>query len=94
MQGAPDARGILGPSHADAPVLVRLSLNEPETSLHVDVLPALAELIAAASEHSQVLVTTHARELSNALAAATCTAPFELELRGGQTRIVGRGRYE
>lgn len=71
-----------------------LVLNEPETSLHVDVLPVLAELIAAASAHSQIVVTTHARELADALAAAVGTQPFELELRDGQTRIVGRGRYE
>ncbi len=60
-----------------------LVLNEPETSLHVDVLPVLADLIAAASKHSQVVVTTHARELADALAAATHTQRFELELRKG-----------
>ena len=31
-------------------------LNEPETSLHPDLLPALARLITFAAEHSQVWV--------------------------------------
>jgi predicted ATPase len=47
-----------------APVLV---LNEPETSLHPDLLSALVDPIVAASERSQVLVLTHGRELADAL---------------------------
>lgn len=35
-------------------------LNEPETSLHPDLLPALARLIARAATHSQVSVASHA----------------------------------
>jgi predicted ATPase len=42
-------------------------LNEPETSLHADLLPALARLIARASEHTQIVVVTHAKELVEAL---------------------------
>ena len=41
-----------------------LVLNEPETSLHFDLFPALAELIAHAGERGQVLVTTHAEALA------------------------------
>jgi predicted ATPase len=44
-------------------------LNEPETSLHVDLLPALARLIARASEHTQIVVVTHAQDLVAALTA-------------------------
>src|SRR5215813_10743909 len=40
-----------------------LVLNEPETSLHPDLLPALGRLIANAAERSQVLVVTHAPHL-------------------------------
>ncbi len=40
-----------------------LVLNEPETSLHPDLLPALGRLIANAAERSQVLVVTHAPKL-------------------------------
>jgi predicted ATPase len=38
-------------------------LNEPETSLHPDLLPPLARLIAAASAQSQIVVVTHAAKL-------------------------------
>lgn len=44
-----------------------LVLNEPETSLHPDLLPALGRLIAAAAERSQVLVVSHAAGLIDAL---------------------------
>ena len=44
-----------------------LVLNEPETSLHPDLLPALARLIARASEQTQVVVVSHAAALSDAL---------------------------
>ncbi|MDR3461168.1 MAG: AAA family ATPase [Beijerinckiaceae bacterium] len=38
-------------------------LNEPETSLHPDLLPPLARLIVAASARSQIIVVSHAAEL-------------------------------
>lgn len=34
-------------------------LNEPENSLHPDLIPALARLIALAAENSQVIVVSH-----------------------------------
>lgn len=37
-----------------------LVLNEPETSLHPDLLPALGRLIAQAAQRSQVIVVSHA----------------------------------
>src|SRR5204862_1251419 len=40
-----------------------LVLNEPETSLHPDLLPALARLIAGAAQRSQVIVVSHASRL-------------------------------
>jgi predicted ATPase len=48
-------------------------LNEPETSLHPDLLPPLARLIAQASERSQAVVVSHASALVSAL-AQTLTA--------------------
>ena len=71
-----------------------LVLNEPETSLHPDVVPVLGELVVAASRHSQIVVTTHDRTLAQTVAAGTGHEALELELRDGETRIVGRGRYE
>ena len=44
-----------------------LVLNEPETSLHPDLLPALGRLIAAAAGRSQVVVVSHAAGLIDAL---------------------------
>jgi len=40
-------------------------LNEPETSIHVDLFPSLAELICTASANTQIIVTTHSRDLSD-----------------------------
>ncbi len=65
-------------------------LNEPETSLHADLLPALARLIARAAAHSQVWVVTHSRALAEALAVAPDCSLIELEKELGQTRVVGQ----
>ncbi|MEW1955652.1 AAA family ATPase [Terrabacter sp. NPDC080008] len=46
-------------------------LNEPETSLHPDLLAPLARLIRAASEHSQLLVVSHSSALVRELGVAT-----------------------
>jgi predicted ATPase len=62
-----------------------LALNEPETSLHADLLPALAELIAEAGERGQVLVTTHAEALANALEKRGATSTVRLEKIDGAT---------
>ncbi|HWG03841.1 MAG TPA: AAA family ATPase, partial [Beijerinckiaceae bacterium] len=42
-------------------------LNEPETSLHPDLLAPLARLIARASERSQIVVVSHASALVSEL---------------------------
>ena len=42
-------------------------LNEPETSLHPDLLPALARLILAAAAHTQIIVVSHAQVLIETL---------------------------
>lgn len=69
-----------------------LVLNEPETSLHADLLPPLAGLVAEAATRCQVLVTTHARVLADAIAARTGAAPVELALERGETVVVGQER--
>jgi len=53
-------------------------LNEPETSLHPDLLPALARLIIRASQHSQVWVVSHANRLINTLSAHESCHSIEL----------------
>jgi predicted ATPase len=68
-------------------------LNEPETSLHADLLPSLARLIARASEHTQIVVVTHARRLVEAL-TATGAQPLCLLKDFGATSLEGVGRLE
>lgn len=65
-------------------------LNEPETSLHPDLLPALARLIIRASEHAQVWVVSHARRLISALQEDPACHCIVLEKTLGQTGMVGQ----
>ena len=51
--------------HPNPPPLV--CLEEPELGLHPDILPGLAELLRAASERCQLIVTTHSDVLVDAL---------------------------
>ncbi|ERK09047.1 putative RecF protein [Pantoea sp. AS-PWVM4] len=65
-------------------------LNEPETSLHPDLLPALARLILQASQHTQIWVISHASRLVNALMQDPECHLIELEKELGQTQIKGQ----
>lgn len=65
-----------------------LVLNEPETSLHPDLLPALGRLIAGAAERSQVLVVTHAPSLIRALEEHPECNSVRLTKEFGETKIV------
>jgi predicted ATPase len=65
-------------------------LNEPETSLHPDLLPALARLIIRASQQCQVWVVSHARRLISALQQDPECNCIVLEKDFGQTGIVGQ----
>ncbi|MGF6759111.1 AAA family ATPase [Paraburkholderia sp. GAS42] len=66
-----------------------LVLNEPETSLHPDLLPALGRLIARASAHSQVLVVSHAARLIASLEREAGSQSIVLDKQLGATRIAG-----
>jgi predicted ATPase len=65
-----------------------LVLNEPETSLHSDLLPALGRLIALAAGRSQVLVVSHASRLIESLQQQPGCNSITLEKRFGETRCV------
>ncbi|WP_261166197.1 AAA family ATPase [Microbacterium sp. Marseille-Q6965] len=67
-----------------APLVV---LNEPESSLHPDLLDPLAALVREASDDTQVLVVTHAARLADRLEAAGGERA-ELASTGEGTRIV------
>ncbi len=66
-----------------------LVLNEPETSLHPDLLPALGRLIGAAASRTQVVVVTHAARLVAALASQPDCLALTLRKALGETRIDG-----
>ncbi len=71
-----------------------LVLNEPETSLHPDLLPALASLIAVAAKETQVVVVSHAQPLIRALSEIAEVGEVELEKEYGETKLVGQGRLD
>ncbi|WP_312462455.1 AAA family ATPase [Comamonas sp.] len=67
-----------------------LVLNEPETSLHPDLLPALGRLVAVAARQTQVIVVTHAHRLLAALEDAAAELDYQaihLEKNLGETHI-------
>ncbi len=67
-----------------------LVLNEPETSLHPDLLPALGRLIVQAARQTQVVVVTHASRLVAAIEdgglAEDELLRIQLDKRLGETR--------
>ena len=62
-------------------------LNEPETSLHPDLLPSLARLIARASKRSQMIVVSHAATLVSALDVEADSRQIVLEKHLGETVV-------
>ena len=65
-------------------------INEPETSLHPELLPALANLIIKASQNTQVWVVSHAIPLIKALEKAEGCNAIHLHKHFGQTTINGQ----
>src|SRR5829696_3588863 len=66
-----------------------LVLNEPETSLHPDLLPALGRLIAVAAERSPGIVVSHAGTLIDALQSQPACRSIMLEKKFGQSAAAG-----
>ncbi|WP_367345443.1 AAA family ATPase [Stenotrophomonas bentonitica] len=66
-------------------------LNEPETSLHPDLLPALGRLIIAATARSQLWVVSHATRLVAALRESPLCNSIALEKQMSRTTLVGQG---
>jgi predicted ATPase len=76
-----------------------LVVNEPETSLHPQLLRPLAELLVTAAQRSQLVVVTHSGPLVAALdagaeAAATDLATVELTRELSETWVSGQGRLD
>jgi predicted ATPase len=66
-----------------------VALNEPEASLHPDLLEPLARLIVRAAARTQIWLVTHSERLAAALAEAGNIKPLTVIKRSGQTWIDG-----
>lgn len=62
-----------------------LALNEPETSLHPDLIGTLARLIVHAAKKAQVIVTTHSGALTEEVGRRTASTRIALALDEGRT---------
>ncbi|HEY2794404.1 MAG TPA: AAA family ATPase [Micromonosporaceae bacterium] len=65
-------------------------LNEPETSLHPDLIRPLASLIHTAARTTQIIVVTHSRPLALALDDGDAS-PIELVKEFGHTLVADQG---
>lgn len=66
-----------------------IALNEPEASLHPRMMPALADMIAAAAERTQVWIVTHSRELADLVRDRTGARSMTVVRNDGATMIEG-----
>lgn len=64
-------------------------LNEPETSLHPDLLPALARLILAAAKNTQIIVVSHSPQLIRELTSSEVCSRLHLQKDFGETKLDG-----
>ena len=64
-----------------------LALNEPEASIHPDLLEPLAQLIRMAARESQIWVITHSFKLAKAIEEKCLVEPIFLEKIEGETKI-------
>ena len=66
-----------------------IALNEPETSLHPDLLDPLARMIVQAAQRTQIWVVTHSERLADAFAACGAVKPRTVITRDGETWLEG-----
>jgi predicted ATPase len=66
-----------------------VALNEPEASLHPDLMEPLARMIIHAAERTQIWVVTHSERLAAAFAAHGEVTPRQVIKRDGETWIEG-----
>jgi len=78
------AAALLSPR--PAPLIV---LNEPETSLHPELLEPLARLIGSAADETQVIVVSHAESLVAALEPQRGCVRYHLAKELGETVVEG-----
>lgn len=66
-----------------------IALNEPESSLHPDMLPALAEMTKEAARASQIWIVTHSGQLASAVEERCGVRQKRVIRRDGATWIEG-----
>jgi predicted ATPase len=64
-----------------------LALNEPETSLHPDLVGALARLIVRVSKHTQLWITTHSQPLAGCIEQHSGLPSVRLRMVKGETKV-------
>ena len=64
-----------------------LAVNEPETSLHPDLVDALARLVVRASKSTQLWITTHSRPLAESIEKHSGIPRVQLCMRNGETVV-------
>src|SRR5262249_19246275 len=69
-----------------------LALNEPETSLHPDLLDALAHLMVRASKYTQLWITTHSVRLAEGIEKHSGVPRVRLVMDEGETQIESKKR--
>lgn len=67
-----------------------LALNEPEASLHPDLIEPLAHLIARTAKETQLWITTHSGRLADAVQRRCGAPPMRLHMVDGETRLENR----
>ena len=70
-----------------------LALNEPETSLHPDLLDALAQLIVRASGDTQLWITTHSEPLAERIEKHSGVPRVRLCMLDGETQVLTSRRH-
>jgi predicted ATPase len=66
-----------------------IALNEPESSLHPDLMEPLGRMVARASERTQVWLVTHSERLAEAIRKSGAGAVRTVTKRAGATTIEG-----
>lgn len=69
-------------------------LNEPEASLHADLIAPLARLLQRAAARTQVVVISHSTQLIEALDTSPDVRHVRLEKRTGETIVANAGHAD
>ena len=64
-----------------------LALNEPETSIHPDLIDSLARLIVGAAKYTQLWITTHSRPLAERIERHSGVPLVRLCMMEGETIV-------